>query len=82
LTGADGPRILFVYPSPAVRLQAPQGRHQLKADPGDFSFVERAMPTAVAIDGELLLRRFSSSFAGLNAESPDDIAIGVTSIAT
>jgi len=40
------------------------------------------MPTAVVIDGELLLRRFSSSFAGLNAESPDDIAIGVTSIAT
>jgi uncharacterized LabA/DUF88 family protein len=39
------------------------------------------MPTAVVIDGAFFLRRFGHSFPELNAESPEDIALGVVALA-
>jgi uncharacterized LabA/DUF88 family protein len=40
------------------------------------------MPTAILIDGAYFLRRFSSTFPDLDARSPDDVALAVSSLAT
>lgn len=65
-----------VYQSPAVRLEAPKGRHQLKAYPGDKSCWCKSMSTAVVIDGAYFLRRFKSRYPSLNPAEPKDVAFG------
>ena len=64
----------------AVRLQAPQGRHQLEAEPKG-KFLRTALPTAILIDGAYFLWRFNSAFPALDPESPSDVALAVSSIA-
>jgi uncharacterized LabA/DUF88 family protein len=74
--------VIFTYlesiPPLAVRLQAPQGRHQLKAYPRGKLYLDSfSMTVAFMIDGAYFLRRFKHLFPNLDEKSAPEVCLGL-----